>query len=676
MTTLTNAPLPILLAGPIVRHCDFEQINFWLVTSRSCSLRCHLINKSTSEVLFNEELTTQCQQVQIGQSAFIQLISIPLKAALTETSVIEYDIQFIQQTSGNNKNQVITTSLSKEATHIYYNSDKLPNFVVSQHTNNLLHGSCRKPHFPSKDGLATVDDILVNTIAEEQIQERPSLLMMSGDQVYCDDVAGPMLVAIHQLIDRLGLYDEGWKNPENENMTSSGDLLNHEHNYYQRTNILPKKPIPQSLFNKLYSGKAAPIFSSISANNHLITSAEMFAMYLLVWSPTPWSLTNIEQNNKIHQRFKPQYEKELVIINQFIETLPNVSRAMAHIPCYMIFDDHDITDDWNLTRGWEEAAYNHPFSKRIIGNALLAYFLCQGWGNAPKNFNTLLNKTKNTYTDNGLDSVQHNELIDELYQFDGWHYQLNTTPKIVVLNTRTNRWRSESNANKPSGLMDWESLCALQVELINQPSVIMVSPAPIYGIKIIETIQRTFTFFGQPLAVDAENWMAHKGTANVILNIFRHHKTPPHFIILSGDVHYSFVYQITHRFIRTNSTIIQITCSGIKNAFPDTLIKNLERLNYYLYGRYSPLNWFTKRRRMRISEQKPSHQENYYSPMNNKESKSSSLNFHKGKTYNSLYNGSGIGQLVIKHNHEVEARVLTVENEMLVFNTEMNINKH
>jgi hypothetical protein len=32
--------------------------------------------------------------------------------------------------------------------------------------------------------------------------------MMSGDQVYADDVAGPMLRAIHALIERLGLFDE------------------------------------------------------------------------------------------------------------------------------------------------------------------------------------------------------------------------------------------------------------------------------------------------------------------------------------------------------------------------------------------------------------------------------------------------------------------------------------
>ena len=153
--------------------------------------------------------------------------------------------------------------------------------------------------------------------------------------------------------------------------------------------------------------------------------------------------------------------------------------------------------------------------------------------------------------------------------------------------------------------MDWEALCEMQQELIGQPSVILVSAAPIFGVKLIETIQKIFTFFGKALTVDAENWMAHKGTASVILNIFRHHKTPPNFVILSGDVHYSFVYDVKLRFRRNSPNITQITCSGIKNEFPEKLLRWFDRLNRVLYARRSPLNWFTQRRNMTIKHRRP-----------------------------------------------------------------------
>lgn len=121
--------------------------------------------------------------------------------------------------------------------------------------------------------------------------------------------------------------------------------------------------------------------------------------------------------------------------------------------------------------------------------------------------------------------------------------------------------------NKPSGLMDWEALVELQQELMHQEKVIIVSAAPMFGVKFIEMLQRIMTQLGQPLLIDAENWMAHPGSANTLISIFTHTKTPTNFVILSGDVHYSFVYDIKLRFRKSSPNIYQITCSGLKIIF-------------------------------------------------------------------------------------------------------------
>lgn len=137
----------------------------------------------------------------------------------------------------------------------------------------------------------------------------------------------------------------------------------------------------------------------------------------------------------------------------------------------------------------------------------------------------------------------HHDGSDTLLRVEEWHYTWPSTPPLVVIDTRTWRWRSERAARRPSALMDWESLTDLQQTLRGLPAVLRVSPAPIFGVKLIESIQRMFTWFGHPLMVDAENWMAHPGSAQAMLNIFRHRKTPRNFVVLSGDVHYSFVYE-------------------------------------------------------------------------------------------------------------------------------------
>lgn len=540
--------------------------------------------------LINQQTLTEISQLvtQVGSHAFIHQITLSFNNKLAHDELYHYDF-IIHGEQGDKP----LTSLLPE---ILYPEQNKPNFVICSKVDRLLHGSCRKPHYDSQDGLLRVDQAIADSLMTPE--ERPALLMMSGDQVYVDDVAGPYLQAIHQVIELLGLYEENWQGATVHNSVS---LFQSEHCYYHRDKLLPHTPANKAVYEKLFAASKKPIFTSVNAKNHLVTLAECLAMYFLAWSPQLWSLvsfTPLALNSEDQQR----YNTELTTIKQFAAGLPQVSRALAHIPTYMIFDDHDITDDWNLTRGWEEAAYQHPFSKRIIGNALIAYLLCQAWGNGPEKFKPLQDALHHHFN---LGYVDLDELIDKLLDWQEWHYCLATSPKIVVLDTRTQRWRSESKASKPSGLMDWEALSAMQQELIDEPRVILVSPAPIYGVKMIEAIQRVFTFFGQPLMVDAENWMAHKGTANVMLNVFRHVRTPPEFVILSGDVHYSFVYDVTHRFIRNKSNIIQVTNSGIKNEFPAGLLHCLDSLNRVLYGPYSPLNWFTKRRQMKVKVRKP-----------------------------------------------------------------------
>lgn len=642
--------IPALIAGPIVRHVAQAQINFWLVTRAKCPIILQLFEHSGSELCAEQttpliELSLnskQLQQIPIGESAVINLVSVDLPQPLNSQVVYQYNFIFHGLISDEN-GEPISADLTKLHSKIAYENEPLPNFVINPNIKQMLHGSCRKPHHDSGDALVQVDKLLESCHRAHSPNDRPSMLMMSGDQVYVDDVAGPMLSAIHQVIQLLGLYDETF---DDEVITDSQALYQSPHTFYQRKQILPHTKAVQGTISQFFAASKKPIFTSDHGKNHLASLAEIFAMYLLVWSPNLWP--NIRDKIQVvpaalDEAHRQQYLLELSAINDFISGLPDVARALAHMPTYMIFDDHDITDDWNLTRGWEEAAYNNPFAKRIIGNALIGYWLCQGWGNTPGTFTEITEQHEKFFSVDGY--LQQDDLIEQLHDWHDWHFTLATSPKIVVLDTRTQRWRSESNANKPSGLMDWEALCEMQQQLFNQEKVILVSAAPIYGVKMIETIQKFVTFIGFPLRVDAENWMAHSGTANVMLNIFRHYKTPPNFIILSGDVHYSFFYEITHRFKRNSSRIFQITASGLKNQFPTKILKPLEQLNSVLYGRYSPLNWFTKRRRMRVQVRKPSDGQ-----------------------LNSLTNTCGVGLITLTDDQDVvRAELLTVEGKVIEF---------
>ncbi len=602
---LTPAPLPLVLAGPLLRRLEAQRFALWLVGTQRLTLEVTVDGPGL-------EATTDCQVVQIGRAAFVHLVDVHLNAPLPMDQVIAYDV-LIDTDDG-------PQGIADWAPHLLYPGRLRADFVLRARLDQVLHGSCRKPHHRAADGLLCADRLL---LACERPEDRPAVLLMTGDQVYADDVAGPMLRAIHRLIEQVGLFDEPLAGAV---VDDSQALYAHGACYYQRADLLPALEANEGLRRRFFGGTRKPIFTSSNADNHLVTFAEVMAMYLLVWSPVCWRLVRMTQPSGLSAKHQARYDQELPWVEAFTDGLEGVARVLAHLPSLMIFDDHDITDDWNLSAQWEASVYGHPFSRRIVGNALIGYLLCQGWGNAPARCQPLIEACQamtSQAEDGWLASDDQDGVIDRLLAFQGWQFEVASEPPLVVLDTRTRRWRSERNLKKPSGLLDWEALSELQQALLDHRSAVIVSPAPVFGVKLIETVQRVVSGLGFPLLVDAENWMAHRGAAQVVLNIFRHSRTPGHYVILSGDVHYSFVYEVLIRNRQHTPHLWQITSSGIKNEFPRRLLKVFDRLNRWLYAPRSPLNGFTKRRRMEVIPRTPD----------------------RSQAGERLWNGAGLGQV-------------------------------
>lgn len=599
---MAKSTLPAVLAGPILRRVTTERLTLWLATTDISTLRLTLswagADPHVAELTPSSDAYTL---LEAGTHLQFVLLDIPCPT-LPQDTWIHYDLEV----RGKGKRK--WTRYQDWAPDMSYGDDGLK-FQLPSRVKSVLHGSCRKPHFDAPDGLAKVDDILRQSLNETpdgtDHPAWPSMLVLSGDQIYADDASGPMLHALHQLHDQLGVYDEDLSHQDMNHVADTRALMTDPNGFYARQKLLPQTETTQSMVEMLFGGVKKPIFTSDHAGNHLITLSEYMLMYLLVWSPAPWALIDLDPPTTVAPEFQDKYAKEKRIIEDFVTQLPAVRRSMAHVPVAMIFDDHETTDDWNLHRGWEEEVYNHPFSNRIMGNGLMAYLIFQGWGNAPEQFpDTLMTAVAASLKAPG--SQVHEDTIEDVLRFEAWDYDWHTSPPLVVLDTRTRRWRSETSSTQPSGLLDWEALTDLQHRLRGLDAVMLVSASPIFGVKIIEIIQRLFTWFGKPLMVDAENWMAHPGTANGILNVFRHRKTPETFIVLSGDVHYSFVYDVEMKGRRGGPQIWQICSSGLKNQFPGKLLAILDWLNRWLFAPRSPLNWFTRRRAMRVIPRHPS----------------------------------------------------------------------
>ncbi|WP_065978482.1 alkaline phosphatase D family protein [Pseudoalteromonas lipolytica] len=570
MTGVSN--LPQLIMGPMVRRADPHQVCFQFVTTRNSDYRIEF-----------EGLESTCQHevIQLGEALFLHyVIALPISQPFGVDSLIYYSLH--------------DRDKSLDLSAFCYERADFPAFVIPNRLDKILHGSCRNPHHPAKDSLVAAD-----TWQNEQRQSLNAgadLLLLSGDQVYADDVAGPMLLAIEKIITLFGIFKEP---PLKLNLPAC-----FSEQLYSRHLYLPK--VPWQNRSKWGVGywlkKDEPHFSSLKAENHLVHFQEFIALYILNFSAVSWQLIDFAQTDcpTLPPKHATQFQLEKDALLGFADGLNKTQRLFANVSTLMMFDDHDVTDDWNLTAGWEHAIYQHPVSRRIVNNGLISYWLMQGIGNdAGEKTLSLLSAFTKSFDGQTWQFKEFDKLI---LNFNYWHYELNTIPKVVVLDTRTHRWRNEQNFNEPSGLLDWERLTELEESLLSHDKVIIVSPAPVFGVKSIEAIQAMFNFCGQPLLVDVENWMAHEGSAKKLLDTFRREDTPKETLILSGDVHYSFCFSVQKRFGKHKNRIWQLTASGIKNEFPRKLINVLDKLDSILYAPKSPLNFFTKRWQMEVDK--------------------------------------------------------------------------
>ncbi|MGL4273684.1 MAG: alkaline phosphatase family protein, partial [Pseudomonas paracarnis] len=289
--------LPAVIAGPLLRRLEPQRLVIWLVGSRALPL-CLRLQLPSGEALDIPLDATHCQVVPVGRHAVIHLIDIALSHALPQDEIIGYDLL------------IDGLGIAQWAPHLLYGDATTPSFVLHSRIHHLVHGSCRKPHHRADEGLLCVDRLLGDARTP---LERPALLMMNGDQIYADDVAGPMLRAIHGLIARLGLFDEFL---EGAVVSDSASLYGHRASYYHRADLLPALDSNETLRERFFGGVKKPIFTSSTADNHLVTFAEVIAMYLLAWSPVPWTLIAPEPPPLSAQE-QQRYAREQVHIDQF-----------------------------------------------------------------------------------------------------------------------------------------------------------------------------------------------------------------------------------------------------------------------------------------------------------------------------------------------------------------------
>lgn len=658
--------LPLILAGPIVRRVEATGCSFWIALSRAAEVTVTLWQNSqiagnSPGTILGSALAFAASEAtaltKIGEHLFVGVVTVPLgkdgRPALTPNAVYAYDVSFTGSfgSSGLKQEGLLRDESTPrsagiaDAAPMYkalgYLENRLPAFAAPAATlerMRVVHASCRKTNGPGLDALAWLDDQIKGSF--ENTDTRVQQLFLTGDQIYADDLGASLLPMLNVLgQDLMGKAEH----------LPVGD----------RTFEATLENFPALRRGKLTRGTAG--FSSGEGENHLMTFGEFAAMYLAVWSPRVWR--SLASNNDLFvsgpgtaalkevltdfescyggeadalQKWKEAQEisidKERDRVDAFRNSVASVARALANVSTYMIFDDHEISDDWNLNKQWRNRVYSKPLGKAIVRNGMMAYGLFQGWGNDPAEFaksgspnQKFLTETQKVLgampNHNGPLPVGSTNLLDQIVgstEDDNkkrakWNYWVPGPRYMVcVLDTRTRRKFKGEGLGPPNLLGD-----TLKDQVPEGPMtdgrelLLLVSAVPVLAPQLIEQIGAPLfeiiadaqygwkkaqnkaddpchPFSAQPgvSAADAESWSADEvARENLLKALAPHGKV----IILSGDVHYGLTMRMDY-WSGTNTSpipIVQLTSSPACNSFMSTveaLVRSNAQLQHYQEG--------------------------------------------------------------------------------------------
>ncbi len=514
---------PLILSGPLLRRVEPQSITVWLALKEPCTVTLRVYVKNDAGDLVELCMGTR-KSIRLGDHLHIVAVTAHARdeALLLWGGLYYYDLFFqtgdhgstpdtpVPETAAHLNTPGILTADPTQVDPLHrlvYPGHSLPSFVLPPEDINLLrivHGSCRKPHGAGYEMLSALDALLASAI--QQGKDRPQQLFLTGDQIYADDVSAPLLFA---------LIDAG-------NFLFTGN----------EEEVLPGVGVPACKLGPGERGNivhAQAMFTTTTPQNQLMALSEYVAMYLFAWSDVLWpdelpdahqiwsAYPQAQHDMDDKEKLEVQYSAQIQQLNAFRSTLPQVRRALAHIPTYTICDDHEITDDWFLDGVWCQRVLASPLGRQIVRNGLLAYALFQAWGNTPEQF---------------AESNRSPRALHWYHTFDGPHY------RVILMDSRTQRFYR--TPHDFPGLLSHDAIHEqiLSTTRTNAEVTVIISATPVLGVDFIESIQVWHHWFVKDnYAYDCEAWALEWETFQHFLKTVSALKRV---VFLSGDVHYAF----------------------------------------------------------------------------------------------------------------------------------------
>jgi phosphodiesterase/alkaline phosphatase D-like protein len=270
----------------------------------------------------------------------------------------------------------------------------------------------------------------------------------------------------------------------------------------------------------------------------------------------------------------------------------NIRWLLSTVPSMMIFDDHDVRDDWNTSARWRARMSRERWWRERLLGGLVSYWVYQHLGNlSPDELDedeTYRRVRETSETGDAMPVLrQFAERCDmESHGTKGfrWSYRRDLGPaRLVVVDTRAGRildtapramlseqdfeWLHESTGGNHDHVVLASSLPWLLPHAVHhlQSWNEAACERDDWRAEIAERVRQVG---------DLEHWAAFRRSFERLSDIIAErarssdgYSAPATISVLSGDVHHSYLAD-AHYPTGTTSRVVQVTCSPLHNAAP------------------------------------------------------------------------------------------------------------
>jgi hypothetical protein len=264
---------------------------------------------------------------------------------------------------------------------------------------------------------------------------------------------------------------------------------------------------------------------------------------------------------------------------------PSVRWLLSVVPTAMIFDDHDVHDDWNISSAWLREFRAKPWWQARMHGAYASYWIYQHLGNLSPAELAKDEVWRQVRQGGDATAVLRDFAARATEHAEGIHWSFRRAfgkVRVVVIDSRGARVLDGTRLMVSEAEWRWvtESVSGDWDHLVLATSLPLLLPR---GIHHLEAWNEAVTggAWGQRLArlgervrqaADLEHWAAFgRSFADFEallsgLAAGAHGQPPASVTVISGDIHHSYLAVVD---LPGRSAVYQAVCSPIHNVMPD-----------------------------------------------------------------------------------------------------------